>query len=92
MLPAHGKPFRGAHIRIDELVNEHLSKLDALLEHLAEPSRTVDAFPALYRARISNDNLMFATGEAVAHLNYLLAEDQISAERDADGVTWYRRK
>lgn len=91
VLPAHGKPFRGAHIRIDELVNEHLTKLDALLEHLSEPRRTVDTFPALYRARISNDNLMFATGEAIAHLNYLLAADQISAERDDDDVIWYRR-
>ncbi len=91
VLPAHGKPFRGAHIRIDELVNEHLTKLDALLEYCSEPRRTVDTFPALYRARISNDNLMFATGEAVAHLNYLLNEDLISAEQDNDGVNWYRR-
>lgn len=91
VLPAHGKPFRGAHIRIDELVDEHLTKLDSLLEHCREPRRTVDSFPALYRAKIRNDNLMFATGEAVAHLNYLLDEELISVEQDGDGVNWYRR-
>ena len=92
VLPAHGKPFRGAHIRIDQLVDEHLTKLDALLEHCREPRRTIDTFPALYRTRISNDNLMFATGEAVAHLNYLLDEDLISVFQDEDGVNWYQRK
>ncbi len=92
VLPAHGKPFRGAHIRIDQLVDEHLTKLDALLELCREPRRTIDTFPALYRAKISNDNLMFATGEAVAHLNYLLDEDLISVFQDEDGVNWYQRK
>ncbi len=92
VLPAHGKPFRGAHIRIDQLVDEHLTKLDALLELCREPRRTIDTFSALYRAKISNDNLMFATGEAVAHLNYLLDEDLISVFQDEDGVNWYQRK
>lgn len=91
VLPAHGKPFRGAHRRIDELVNEHRTKLDALLENCATPQRAVDVFPALYRARITNNNLMFATGEAIAHLNYLLVEGLITVERDADGVNWYHR-
>jgi len=92
VLPAHGKPFRGAHARIDQLVGDHLSQLDALLEHCMESRRVIDVFPALYRARITKDNLMFATGEAVAHLNYLINDGLITAERDKHGVAWYRRK
>lgn len=91
VLPAHGKPFRGAHERIDQLVDEHLQKLDSLLEFCSEPKRTVDTFPALYRARITKDNLMFATGEAIAHLNYLIGEGVLASETDAHGVEWYRR-
>ena len=92
VLPAHGRPFRGAHERIDALIDEHLVKLDALHEHVAEPCRAIDVFPALYRARISGDNLIMATGEAIAHLHYLLAENAVSAEPDDDGFVWYRRQ
>jgi glyoxylase-like metal-dependent hydrolase (beta-lactamase superfamily II) len=91
VLPAHGRPFRGAHERLDTLVDDHLRKLDALLDHLDQPCRAVDVFPALYRVGISGDNLIMATGEAVAHLHYLLAENSISADTDDDGVIWYRR-
>lgn len=89
VLPAHGKPFRGAHARIDQLVDGHLSRLDALLDYCREPRRAVDVFPTLYRAEITSDNLIFATGEAIAHLHYLLAENAITAEADSDGVNWY---
>ena len=91
VLPAHGRPYRGAHERLDALVAEHRKKLDALHDFLDKPCRAVDVFPALYRARISGDNLIMATGEAIAHLHYLLAEDAITAEPGDDGVTWYRR-
>jgi hypothetical protein len=33
-----------------------------------------------------------ATGEAIAHLHYLMAEDEVSVERDEVGVDWYRRR
>lgn len=91
VLPAHGKPFRGAHRRIDQLVAHHVERLDRLLDHLQQPARAVDVFPALYRARIDDDNLMFATGEAIAHLNYLVSEQRVAVEADGDGVCWYRR-
>ena len=91
VLPAHGKPFRGAHERIDNVVNEHLARLDDLRDYCKEPRRAIDVFPVLYRARITNDNLMFATGEAIAHLNYLIGDGEIVAEADADNVNWYRQ-
>lgn len=91
VLPAHGKPFRGAHRRIDQLVNGHLERLESLAEFCEQPRRVVDVFSALYGARISRDNLMFATGEAIAHLHFLREEGRVSVERDKDGVDWYCR-
>jgi glyoxylase-like metal-dependent hydrolase (beta-lactamase superfamily II) len=91
VLPAHGKPFRGAHERIDTLISDHMTQLDTLFEFCSEPRRAVDVFPALYRTKITSDNLMFATGEAIAHLHFLLNEDKIVAERDADDIIWYRQ-
>ena len=90
VLPAHGKPFRGAHQRLDALIAEHhdgLAKLESICE---QPKRSVDVFPALFKSKINNRNMIMATGESLAHLNYLLNEKRISVERDSNGVDWYR--
>lgn len=91
VLPAHGKPFRGAHARLDALIEEHMEGLAALHDFCKEPRRAIDAFPALFRSRISSKQLMLATGESIAHLNYLLDDGSFVAEADADGVLWYER-
>ncbi len=90
VLPAHGKPFRGARPRLQELIDEHVEKLDELQDWCREPRRVVDTFAALYKARIGNSNRVMATGEAVAHLNYLVGEGAMIAEPDSDGIIWYR--
>jgi glyoxylase-like metal-dependent hydrolase (beta-lactamase superfamily II) len=89
VLPAHGRPFLGAHARLEALIRQHRERLDRLLEFCTEPRRAVDVFPTLFRGRISNDNLIMATGEAIAHLNYHRHEGSIVASDDANGVTWY---
>lgn len=90
VLPAHGKPFRGAHTRLQALIDEHADKLDVLRDWCREPRRVVDTFPALYKSKISDSNLIMATGEAVSHLNYLLDDGAMIAEPDDDGIIWYR--
>ncbi len=90
VLPAHGKPFRGAHPRLDAMIAEHETCLDKLVSMCGEPRRAVDVFPALFKSKIDKNNLIMATGESVAHLNYLLYRDRLTVERDGDGVDWYR--
>jgi glyoxylase-like metal-dependent hydrolase (beta-lactamase superfamily II) len=90
VLPAHGKPFRGAHLRLDELIREHEASLEMLEALCSEPRRAVDAFPALFKSRIDNNNLIMATGESIAHLNYLRDSGRLNVERDDKGVDWYR--
>jgi glyoxylase-like metal-dependent hydrolase (beta-lactamase superfamily II) len=92
VLPAHGRPFRGAHHRLDQLVDEHESSLDDLLDYCGEPRRVVDVFPVLFRAPIRDGNLIMATGESIAHLNYLINQGELEKNRSADGVDWYRRR
>lgn len=91
VLPAHGSPFRGAHQRLDALIDEHMLGLEKLVELCTEPRRAVDVFPALFKAKISDSNLIMATGESTAHLNYLLTDGALIVETDTDGVRWYRR-
>lgn len=92
VLPAHGKPFRGAHDRLDGLINEHLEGLQKLETICSEPCRAVDTFPALFKSRIDNKNLIMATGESIAHLNFLLQEGRLTVRQDDDGVNWYEAK
>lgn len=91
VLPAHGKPFRGAHQRLGKMAEEHDGRLDQLLEICAEPQRVTDLFAAIYKSTIDDNNRIMATGEAVAHLNYLCDKGMLIAETGADQVTWYRR-
>jgi glyoxylase-like metal-dependent hydrolase (beta-lactamase superfamily II) len=90
VLPAHGRPFRGAHERLDQLIHEHDRCLDALYKLCSEPKRAIDTFPALFKGKISGTNLMFATGESIAHLNYLLNTGRMTVNADENGVDWYR--
>ena len=91
VLPAHGQPFRGAHDRVDAIIAEHRQRLEGLHQYLATPCRAVDTFEVLFRRRVPGSHRMMATGEAIAHLHYLVAAGDAVAEPDAAGVTWYRR-
>ena len=90
VLPAHGRPFRGAHLRLDQLLAEHEAGLQTLTEHCRTPRRAVDVFDALFNGPIRDNNLIMATGESIAHLNYLRNRSIVTRERDADGVHWYQ--
>jgi hypothetical protein len=78
--------------RLDELIEEHEVGLEKLRELCVEPKRAVDVFPALFKSKITDSNLMMATGEAIAHLNYLLYEGEVSIDTDDDGIRWYQRR
>lgn len=91
VLPAHNTPFRGAHKRLDHLIRGHETGLKRLAQRLGEnPRRVVDTFPALFGRKIGDDSLSLATGEAMAHLNYLIAAGRAVVGKDGDGVDWYR--
>ncbi len=92
VLPAHGKPFRNANYRLDALIEEHETGLDKLRELCRQPQRAVDVFPTLFKSKITNNNLIMATGEAIAHLNYLLYEGEVEVSREEDGVRWYQSR
>jgi hypothetical protein len=92
VLPAHGKPFHGARARLRELAEEHATGLEKLRQLCRQPQRAVDAFPALFKSRITDRTLIMAVGEAVSHLNYLVECGEMTVARDAEGVNWYRMR
>lgn len=90
VLPAHGQPFRGAHDRLDDLIAEHRQGLEKMMVLCQEPRRVPELFPALFRAPIRSGNLIMATGETLAHLNYLIYEGEIERVPGDDGADRYR--
>ena len=89
VLPAHGKPFRNCHTRLDQLIAEHETGLEMLLKLCTSPKRAIDIFPTLFKGRISDGNLIMATGESIAHLNYLVNHGELNITTDDSGVHWY---
>jgi glyoxylase-like metal-dependent hydrolase (beta-lactamase superfamily II) len=89
VLPAHKLPFYRLHNRIDALLGHHDAALARLRRQLERPRRAIDVFEALFNRRITEATMLMATGESLAHLNYLVGCGEAQAQRDADGVVWY---
>lgn len=94
VLPSHNEPFRGLHARLDDLARSQNAALDRLRAALSVPRRAVDVFAELFSRPIGSEpNLLgMATGESLAHLNYLLHRQEVSVSTDARGVSWYCRR
>ena len=89
VLPSHGEPFRGVQARLEALIRGHQAALKRLERALRAPRRAVDVFPALFARPVGDGVRGMATGESLAHLNYLLHRGRASRTRDADGVDWW---
>jgi len=88
VLPAHGEPFLGLHARLDRLASGHAKGLQRLRQALRQPRRVVDLFGALFARAIDPRSMEIglASGEAMAHLNHLLARGELAVELDSDGA------
>lgn len=89
ILPSHGEPFRGVRARLEALIRGHHVALTRLTRSLKTPQRAVDVFPALFARPVGDGVRGMATGESLAHLNYLLHRGRVRRERDAGGVDWW---
>lgn len=89
VLPSHGEPFYGVTLRLEALMRGHEVALKRLEKTLRAPCRAVDVFGALFARPVSDAVLGMATGEALAHLNYLERQERVRRVRDGDGVDWW---
>ena len=74
---------------MNQLIESHKRDLEKLWDHLVEPQRAVDCFPALFKRAIDGGSMGLATGETLAHLNCLLGRRSITVDTDSAGVKWY---
>ena len=91
ILPSHGDPFYGAHLRLQDMINEHKKGLQDLLEFCSQPRSVADVFPILFKSKINIGNMVIAVGEAVANLNYLVSSKELVVNIGSDGIARYRQ-
>src|SRR5689334_13741859 len=90
VLPSHGKPFRGAHLRVRQLEEHHEARFAELKKALeGEPKSAGDLLSVLFRRPLDTHQTFFAMGEAIAHLHYLYYAGRARRGIGADGVMRY---
>lgn len=91
VLPGHKLPYVGLPSRIAQLIENHTSALERLLDFLAEPRRAPECFTLLFRREVTDALLPMALSETIAHLNHLQRAGRITRETAPDGVWQWRR-
>ena len=94
VLPSHQECFYGLHERIEAIQSNQNIAMERLRRLLVQPQRVTDVFVALFNRPIAEADpieLQFATGEAVACLNYLVQRDEVRKEVRS-GIAWYSNR
>ncbi|MDQ7990677.1 MAG: MBL fold metallo-hydrolase [Candidatus Dactylopiibacterium sp.] len=90
VLPAHGLPFRGLHARTDQLHAHHAERDATMIAALQTEQSAAGLLPVLFPRALDRHQLMFALGEAIAHLNHLWHRGLVE-RRENDGGLRFRR-
>jgi glyoxylase-like metal-dependent hydrolase (beta-lactamase superfamily II) len=91
VLPSHGRPFRGLHVRIQQLRDHHEARLAEVLEACVVPRSAVEIVPLMFPRALDGHQLSFAIGEALAHLHQLWFAQKLRRSLDTDGVIRFHR-
>ena len=87
VLPSHGKPFTGLHIRIGQLQDHHRARLDEVMAACtSQPHSAADILPIMFARVLDLHQTTFALGEALAHLHLLWFEAKLHRRLCSDGI------
>lgn len=86
VLPSHGAVFRGLHRRLDALGHHHRERFALLEDACRTPRTAAELLTALFRRELDPHQLVFAMGEAIAHLNYLMHAGRLQRVTGADRI------
>jgi len=77
VLPSHGLPFTGLHQRIAFLNEHHHLRLNEIEQALGTERYAAELFSLLFRRKLDHQQLSFALGETLAHLEYLEKQSRV---------------
>jgi glyoxylase-like metal-dependent hydrolase (beta-lactamase superfamily II) len=91
VLPGHGVPFYGATARIKQLIDHHADRCNEIAAACAAESLTASQMvPLIFHRPLDAHQSGFATGEVVAHINYMLGEGRLQKVVTTDGVKHFK--
>ncbi len=91
VLPSHGLPFRGLHARATELADHHTARLEEILAFCEQPRAAATVTRLLFNRPLDPHQMVFAMGEAIAHLNHLIRRGALTRWTGSDGIDLYGR-
>jgi glyoxylase-like metal-dependent hydrolase (beta-lactamase superfamily II) len=92
VLPSHGRPFKGLHTRIDQLVAHHDERFAEVLAACAQaPQSAADLLMVLFKRKLDLHQTTFAMGESVAHLHALWLAGKLVRRLGGDGIYRFSR-
>jgi glyoxylase-like metal-dependent hydrolase (beta-lactamase superfamily II) len=86
VIPSHGKPFRNANQRIEELLAHHHERLEQTYSYIKQPATIYEVNTKLFK-NLNIHETRFAVGETLAHLEYLYLNNQ--CKKYLEDGTWY---
>lgn len=92
LLPSHKNPIHDIPKRVSEIIHHHHIHLDNLILACITPQTLVNLLPVMFKQALGKHQMFFAVAECLAHLNYLLAQDKLTCDVDANGVNQYQTK
>jgi len=92
VLPSHGRPFLGLHQRLDALGHHHADRLQVLEAACQEARPAADILGDLFDRQLDSHQIIFAMGEAIAHLNHLECQGRLSSRLGSDGIIRFQSR
>ena len=86
VLPSHGRPFRGLHQRVTQLVSHHAERCATLLASCSAPKSACELLETLFPRELDTHQVQFAMGETIAHLNHLEQSGSLGKVEGSDGI------
>ncbi|RDV01983.1 MBL fold metallo-hydrolase [Undibacter mobilis] len=78
VLPGHQLPFRGLHLRCEEIASHHAERCSLILEACRVLPRSVaELVPVIFSRNLDAHQMSFAFSEAHAHVNYMLRRGEL---------------
>ncbi len=89
ILPAHGLPFSGHRVWIDQTIRHHHERCDEIRALLSGAPKTAHSLVGeLWRKHLSPINHQFALLEVLAHLEYLRRQGKVRNETSGGALEW----
>jgi glyoxylase-like metal-dependent hydrolase (beta-lactamase superfamily II) len=86
VLPSHQEPFIGLDLRMQQLIDDHHAQLNRLRLKVVEPTTAFEACSVLFDRELNEGETLMATGETLAHINYLWHRDEVSREPNINSL------